>query len=82
MGFKMDMIYRIVMPRFGGFTGVVASVEIFKADKMDKMDIKYIFIFLSTLILGVRMGRRLANRGAIYRGGGWRLTVLFGPILR
>ena len=41
----MDMIYRFVMPRFGSFTGVRGKAELFKADKMDKMDIIYINIF-------------------------------------
>jgi hypothetical protein len=44
-GFKMDMIGEILMLSFWGFTGVRRKVEIFKADKMDKMDIKYINIF-------------------------------------
>jgi hypothetical protein len=50
MDIKMDMIYRFVMFIFWGFIGVRKGVELFKADKMDKMDIKYINIFLSMLI--------------------------------
>jgi hypothetical protein len=45
MGFKMDIIWGFVMLGFGGFIGVKGRVEKFKADKMDKMDIKYINIF-------------------------------------
>jgi hypothetical protein len=41
----MDMIGGIVMPGFWGFIGVKGRGEKFKADKMDKMDIKYINIF-------------------------------------
>jgi hypothetical protein len=52
MGFKMDMFGVILMFIFWGFSGVRGRDEKFKADKMDKMDIKYINIFLSILILG------------------------------
>jgi hypothetical protein len=44
MGFKMDMIEGCLMLVFGWFIGVRGRVEIFKVDKMDKMDIKYINI--------------------------------------
>jgi hypothetical protein len=52
----MDMIGVILMLDFGSFTGVGGRVEKFKADKMDKMDIKYINIFLSMLIFRGRGG--------------------------
>jgi hypothetical protein len=48
----MDMIYRFVMFIYWSFTGLVKRAQLFKVDKMDKMDIKYINIFLSILVLG------------------------------
>jgi hypothetical protein len=45
LGVKMDMIWGFVMYGFRDFIGVRGRGEKFKADKMDKMDIKYINIF-------------------------------------